>query len=254
MPQDTDFYDAIAGDYDAITGSGDRAAQAEGFVRELVSRHNVRSALDAACGTGAYAIPLARMGIRTVGADLSAGMLAQARRHGLQAGVSIEWVRAAMQELAWKVDGHFDAVLCMGNSIPHLLTDTDLEATLGGIAALLNPGGVVVLQLLNYSRLLARGERIVGVIRASDREYVRFYDFFDDRLRFNILEIIWRGDQGDCRIHSTMLRPYAPDGLRQALVRNGLTSVEVFSGLRFEPFDQTRAETVMLLGSKGVRG
>ena len=62
--------------------------------------------------------------------------------------------------------------------------------------------------VLNYARVLARGERIVGVNRAAGREYVRFYDFLPGRVQFNILQIAWHGDRCEHRLSSTMLRPF----------------------------------------------
>ena len=82
-----------------------------------------------------------------------------------------------MQELAEKVPGPLDAALCMGNSLPHLLTDADLSAALESFRRVLRPGGLLATQVLNYARVLARGERIVGIDRHGERLYVRFYDF-----------------------------------------------------------------------------
>jgi SAM-dependent methyltransferase len=245
-----DFYDELAGDYDAITGSAGRAERAQEFLKALAARFPIKSALDAACGTGLYAIQLAGMGVRSVGADISPGMLEQARRLAQQAKLNVEWVCAPMQELAAKLPERFDAVLCMGNSIPHLLSDADLDATLAAFLQLLNPGGIVVLQLLNYARRLGRQERIVGINRRGQREFVRFYDFQGDQAQFNILEIDWSTGQPQHRLHTTTLRLYTAEALRQALNQHGSERVELFSGLDFAPFDNQRDETVMLIAHK----
>ena len=245
-----DFYDEIASEYDAITGAAGRAARAEAFLRELVSRFHVESALDAACGTGLYAIALAKMGVKTLGADISAAMIDQARQNAAQAGVQVDWLCEPMQKLSYKVRERFDAVLCMGNSIPHLLTDADLRAALSGFVELLRPGGVVVVQLLNYERVLAQNERIVGINRGGGKEYVRFYDFLPGRVRFNILEIDWSAGQCAHRLHGTELRPYTADDLAKGLMRQGCSSVDYHSGLSFEAFDPRTDQTVTLIGAK----
>lgn len=242
------FYDDIADNYDQITGSGDRRDRAAGFLRQLVARYPITSALDVACGTGLYAIQMAQMGIAAAGTDLSPGMLDQASRHAASAGVSVQWVQAAMQELPDKIGQTFDAVLCMGNSIPHLLTDDDLRAALCGFLSRLAPGGIVVLQLLNYARVLAGQERIVGINRDGDKQYVRFYDFLGECVRFNILEIDWAHGQAVHQLHSTTLRPYTAKSLSDALMAAGCTSVEAYCGLHFDPFDADRSETVLLIG------
>lgn len=249
-----DFYDGIAGEYDEITGSAERSAKAEGFVKELQARYPVKSALDAACGTGVYTIPLARMGVRTVGSDISAAMLAQARRRAEEAGAPVEWVCSPMQELTAHVRERFDAVLCMGNSFPHLLADADRDTALDAFRELLNPGGVLVLQLLNYARILARQERIVGIDRHGERQYVRFYDFLPRQVRFNILTIAWQGRQCRHELHSTLLRPYTAKEMHDALARRGLREIELYAGLGFAPFDEERSETVMLIAREKGSG
>lgn len=245
-----DFYDEIAENYDAITSATQRAAAAEGFLKGLLSRYTVRSVLDVACGTGMYAIGLARMGVRVVGVDLSQGMLDQAARLSEQAGVSVQWVAAGMAELAPSVSDSFDAVICMGNSVPHLLDDEDLAATMEGFARMARPGGVIVLQLLNYTKVLRQAQRVVGIDKQGPMVYVRFYDFMGDRLQFNILEIDTAG--GDCphKLHTTVLRPYIWSDLERALRSVGCASVQLFGGLQFAPFDQERSETVMLVAQR----
>lgn len=242
------FYDEIADDYDVMTGSGERSSKAEKFLSELVARFPIKSALDVACGTGLYAIGLAKMGVRATGTDVSTAMLDQARKHAQRAALSADWVCAPMQELAAKLSQRFDAVLCMGNSIPHLLTDADLNASIAGFTHMLSPGGIIVLQLLNYARIMSRRERIVGINRQADQEYVRFYDFLPGLLQFNILEINWGGREVEHRLHSTQLRPYVMEELRDALLRHGCQDVHAYSGLQFAPFDRDDSETVMLIG------
>ncbi len=245
------FYDEIAGDYDAMTGSGGRSLRAEEFLKTLRRRFPINSALDVACGTGLYIILLAKLGIRSVGADVSAAMLDQARKNAQENGVRVDWVCSPMQDLAAKVQGRFDAVVCMGNSIPHLLTDGELDATIEGFVRMLNPGGIIVLQLLNYDRILCRRERIVGINRHANKEYVRFYDFQGDQVQFNILEITGTSDEPAHQLHTTLLRPYTAEMLRHTLIRHGCRNVQIYSGLGFAPFDKDGSETAMLIGSTG---
>ncbi len=257
------FYDDIAADYDEMTAASARTAKAEGFLKSFLERYPIRSALDVACGTGIYTIPLARMGVEASGADLSEEMLQQARRRARQAGAAVHWILAPMQNLAERGARPVDAIFCMGNSIPHLLEDAALTAALQGFYRLLNPGGVLVLQLLNYARVLARQERIVSIDRSAvscevasrgtiQREYVRFYDFLPGLVRFNILQITWTGDNAEplTKLHSTTLRPYSAGELTAALGRSGFRDVQPFSGLNFAPFIEADSDTVMLVARK----
>jgi glycine/sarcosine N-methyltransferase len=233
-----DFYDRLADDYDEMTRFRQRLERERETVRGWVDRFGLRSALDAACGTGLHAVLLASLGVRTVGVDIAESMLDKAREHGRETGVAVTWIPADMTNLPRRVKGAFDAVFCLGNSIPHLLRLGDLKAALRGFRQILHPEGVVLLQLLNYDRVLERRERIINVNREGKREYVRFYDFLPKRVLFNILRITeLENDRLVHDLQSTMLRPYRKSELVTALSGCGFSRIEIFGDLTFSPFD-----------------
>ena len=244
------FYDDLADSYDTITATTEREESAAAFVDELTHRFTVQSAVDAACGTGLYALALARRGISVVGVDLSAGMLDKARAAAEDAGLRAEWICAPLQELGAHIEGPRDAVLCMGNSLPHLLEEDDLDAALAGMTALLAPDGVLVLHLLNYVRIVSEKDRIIGATRAGETEYLRFYDFLPGRVRFNILEIEWEGNDAQTQLSSTELRPYFADDLTATLTRHGLTKIETFGDLAFSPFTPQQSDSLLITAQR----
>jgi len=246
----TGFYESIAAEYDEITGEADRAAAAEAFLAELRRRHRITRALDVACGSGLHAVLLARAGVDVTGTDLSRAMLAKARARAADAGVALGGICCPMQEIARHVAGPFDAILCLGNSLPHLLDAAELDAALAGFASLLADGGVVALHLLNYARVLARRERIVGITRGAAGDYVRFYDFLGDRVRFNVLTLRWRDGRCEHELAETLLRPYRPADVERALGAAGLERIERYGGIGFEPFDEGSSETLLLLARR----
>ncbi len=245
-----DFYDDIAAHYDEMTCAAERAAALRDFLRHLAERYDLASVLDVACGTGAAAVALAEMGVRAVGMDLSDGMLEHARRRSREAQVDVTWIHAPMQVAARHAHGPFDAVLCLGNSIPHLLTDADLASAIGGFARLIGPEGVVAIHLLNYVRILGRRERIVSIDRRGEHEFIRFYDFPEGEglIRFNLLEVRWAGREAEHTLHSTTLRPYTWAALREAMREGGLSHVEIFADRTFAPFDESASDAVLLVG------
>ena len=161
-----DFYDRHAPYYDR--GAFTHHTQAEvDFLCELLELPAGARILDVGCGTGRHSIELARRGFRMTGIDLSAGMLEQARRKAVEAGVEVEWVQAdATQYLATK---SFEAVLCLCGSaftMPDLDADADAHdrAILGNVAASLVSGGPFVLTTPN-------GYRRVREIDPNDRGF-----------------------------------------------------------------------------------
>ena len=92
--------------------------------------------VDLACGTGDLSALAARAGYRTIGADLSAGMLAANRAAGPLA-------QAEASALPFP-DGAVDGVLC-GYALRNF---TDLPASLAEAARVLRPGGrIAVLEV-----------------------------------------------------------------------------------------------------------
>jgi SAM-dependent methyltransferase len=228
-----DFYDQIADSYAELTGASDRKGPAGRFIKELTCRFDIASAVDAACGAGLFAIELAERGVQVVGSDISSGMLKSAVRNASVAGIDSDlcsWIQAPMQELGDRVSIRPDAIV-----------------TVAGFATLLAAGGVVAIHLLNYARVLAGAERIVGITREGPKEFVRFYDFDSEFISFNILEIEW-GDAGRCshKLHTTSLRPYMHSELIDALAAGGFGNIEAFGDLQFSPFDPEASDTLLL--------
>jgi len=247
-----DFYDTIAQQYDGMTRYAQRRAGEKAVLQQWQERYGFHSVIDAACGTGLHATLMAEMGLQVLGADLSAAMLAKAREHANEAGVHVTWKQTSMQELGQVVSGQFDAIFCLGNSLPHLLKADDLQASLQSFYALLNPGGRLIIQLLNYDRILAQQERIVGVHHQGNQEYIRFYDFLYGQIQFNILTINWENEKATHTLYSTPLYPYRQVELRLALANYGFREMEFFGDMQFESFDITKSQNLVIVAKKRI--
>lgn len=235
------LYDALSADYDRFVNWEARLAHELPFFERLFAEHGVRSVLDAACGTGHHAIALAQRGYQTSGADLSADMIAQARQNAAQANGSIQFAVAGLGGLAAAFDRHFDAAICLGNSLPHLLTQEAVEQALADLAATLRPGGLLVLQNRNYDQVWLHQERFMppAPYRRGDEEilFFRFMDFHAETMTFNMARF-WRSSDGwDFRVDATELRPIFRDELEIALKTAGFGNVTFYGDYASAPFD-----------------
>jgi SAM-dependent methyltransferase len=95
-------WDERAADWDACSetnaAAADRPADLERTAAALALRPGARL-LDAGCGTGQFALAFAARGLEVVGVDLSPAMLARARRHGAEVGLSVEWRESDLTRL-----------------------------------------------------------------------------------------------------------------------------------------------------------
>jgi 2-polyprenyl-3-methyl-5-hydroxy-6-metoxy-1,4-benzoquinol methylase len=148
------MYDGLSADYDRFVDWKSRLAAELPFIERELRMAGMRRVLDVACGTGMHAVALARRGYKVVGTDLSAGMVERARVNATAAGVDVRFEVAGFGELGTQVGADFDALLCLGNSLPHLLTPVDLAAALSDFAACLQPGGLLLVQNRNFDAVL----------------------------------------------------------------------------------------------------
>ena len=121
-----EFYDALAERYHLLFEDWWSAAERHGeVVAAVLSSRGVASGriLDATCGVGTQALPLAALGYGVTGADVSAASIARARAEadsrGLAVGLAVHDVRDP------GLPTGFDAAISCDNALPHLLTDLD---------------------------------------------------------------------------------------------------------------------------------
>jgi len=246
------MYDDISADYDRFVDWAGRLEVELPFIERELQAAGAQRVLDAACGTGMHAIALARRGYETVGADLSAGMVERARANATAAGVDVRFEVAGFGELGTQVGADFDALLCLGNSLPHLLTPLDLAAALSDFAACLRPGGLLLVQNRNFDAVLDRGERWMEPqsCREVDTEwiFVRFYDFEPDgTLTFNLVTLRQSGAGAwEQRITATRLCPLRRKSVTAALAEAGFGSIACYGDMSGAPFDLERSPNLVV--------
>jgi glycine/sarcosine N-methyltransferase len=234
------LYDALAADYDRFVNWEGRLAHELPFFDRLVAGRDNLEILDAACATGHHAIALARKGHQVVGVDLSSAMIEVARKNAATGGVDVTFVEAGLGDLA-TLERAFDIVLCLGNSLPHLLTKSAVDEALADFATILRPGGLLVIQNRNFDRVWTERERFMGPQshQAGDDEwlFVRFYDFHADTITFNMIRLRRMQDGWAQDVESTVLRPIFQDDLSARLAGSGFAEIVCYGDYDGEAFD-----------------
>jgi 2-polyprenyl-6-hydroxyphenyl methylase/3-demethylubiquinone-9 3-methyltransferase len=124
------------------------------YIRDAAARkfeRNVRSLnclsglriLDIGCGAGLLCEPLTRLGAQVIGVDPSASNIAAAKLHADKGHLSIDYRCTTVEEM--DVRERFDIVLAM-EVVEHV---SDVGMFLSRCAAMLKPGGVMVVSTLS---------------------------------------------------------------------------------------------------------
>lgn len=156
-----------------------------GFIRQHLLAHFTRdqatlapfsglTALDIGCGGGLIAEPMARMGAQVTGIDAAERSIVVARLHAERAGLTIDYRHAAAEDLA--AEGkRFDIVLAL-EIIEHV---ADVSAFLAAVAALLRPGGALIMSTINrtpqaYALAIVGAEYILGWLPRGTHDWNKF--------------------------------------------------------------------------------
>ena len=251
MSQDSrGFYDRIAGLYDLMI-DWDRRLEREGaFFRKIFAERGVRKVLDSAAAGGRHVRYLRGLGYESEGADFSGEMIAQCRR--ADPDHTDSYFQSDFRELADKANGPYDAALCLGCSLPHLLQESDLKKALDNFAAILKPGGVFITQFVNFYRIKKQNDRIrpLNHVVRPEGEYffLRVSDFLsEERMVIHLNVLIKRGMEWELKTQSTTLRPVFPETYRQILGEAGFTDIKFYGDYAFSPFEaDTSADLVVV--------
>jgi SAM-dependent methyltransferase len=248
------MYDTFSSDYDRFVNWENRLASELPFLEAQLQAvwgpgGEAPRVLDAACATGMHVIALAGRGYPATGADLSAAMIERARANAVVAGAQTHFEAAGFGALAATFGRQsFEALLCLGNSLPHLLDRNALAGALADFAACLRPGGLLLVQIRNFDAVLAGRERWMEpqAHREGEREwlFLRFYDFEPDGLiNFNVVTLFraaadpLSADGWQQRVASTRLYPLRAQEALALLDETGFGQIDLYGNMAGSPFD-----------------
>ncbi|GMV91487.1 MAG: methyltransferase [Candidatus Hydrogenedentota bacterium] len=140
-----DAFDRGARYYELFANAAGRLDREGPYLIDLLDRTPGKRVADLACGTGMHALFLAEHGAEVDAFDLQAGMVAQAQRERPHARV-----RYAVHDMREPLQGTYNLVLCLGNSLTLTGDSASVRRTLANAHSALAEGGLFVAQVLNY--------------------------------------------------------------------------------------------------------
>jgi SAM-dependent methyltransferase len=138
-------------------------------------------AVDLGAGFGMHSIPLARAGFEVLAVDASQRLLAELRRHG--AGLPVTAIEADLLDFAAYLRQPVALVLCMGDTLTHLQSTSQVERLMSDVAQSLRPGGQFVATFRDYRDLPLGDRRFVPVFSDSQHILTCFPEAMPARVR-----------------------------------------------------------------------
>lgn len=224
------------------------AAEVNGAVELLELAPGARL-LDLCCGQGRHAVPLAQLGYRVTGLDLSRALLARAAAAAGRQSQRVGLVEADMRRLPF-ADGSFDAVLNLFHAFGYLEDEAQDELVLGEVARVLGPGGRFLQEVANREALV-RGWHDSEIARHDDGLIVLQERALDLRTSRDVVRYTLLAADGRRTTREASIRLYTLTELEAMLGRAGLELLAVFGDLDGGPLELDSSCLVTLSGRVG---
>lgn len=237
------FYQVLSDYYDIIFPfSGGK----EQFFLDLTTNKSPGNALDLGCATGALVGLLAGINWNAEGVDLSPELIALARKQN--PGIFHLDDMLAFLESSEKI---YDLIVCIGNTLPHLPKE-NLKHFVALTAEHLNPGGKLILQTVNYNKILIdRPAGLPTITRAEEGvTFTRLYAYNQDgSITFSSILETPKGKERS----SVTLWPFTHMDFRE-LLPSGLIIEAEYGSFEGDSFDSMRSPAWVIQLSKKKSG
>ncbi|HEX2947620.1 MAG TPA: methyltransferase domain-containing protein [Clostridia bacterium] len=244
------FYERIAPYYDEIFPVGEEQL---GFIRQTAGKPPKRL-LDVACGSGTYTVRLAREGYEMWACDIDHKMTELAESRATEHGYRVNVFISDMLELNRNVSSVFDCVFCIGNSIVHLGSADKIGEAVIQMKNLLGPGGKLILQIINFDRVIEKGVTNLPTITNAEKklEFKRNYtlDQSTGLIHFDTVLTVEENDRTTQLENRVDLYPLKALTLQELLEKAGLRDISFYGGFNGETY--VRDESFLLVALAAV--
>jgi len=250
-------FDDISLAYDNTIDWKSRLSREMPFLLSLIENTEKPRVLDMACGSGRHSIVLAARGSEVTGIDASKSMILAAKKHAENKGVAPKFIVGDMETIRTTVDGLFDLVICLGNSLA-LVKDIDsLKHVVKDVFNLLKDGGSFVVQVLNFEEIHWSGFRNFPLKTGtlSDGEeitFARLFEHSDYPFSSTLVMSAFRKQEGEwtSEVSTQKVLNLKHDKMKSILQETGFSSVEIYSDYARGSFEKKDDRSMVILSTK----
>ena len=150
------------------------------------------AAIDLGCGSGFQSIPLAELGYRVTAIDLSPILLEELNKQ--KGDLPIQTVQDNLLLLEQHCS-KADLVVCMGDTLTHLVSLNQVDGLMGKIYHILSKGGQLILTFRDLTSELEDLDRFIPVRQDDHTLFTCFLEYEPYRVKVHDLIYVKQGDR-----------------------------------------------------------
>jgi len=205
------------------------------FIEKQMGMIDGKTLLDVGCATGELAYELAEHGARVTAIDLNKSLLGKAKEYRPHENVNYMW--ANMLHIA-RLFGRakFDGVVCLGNTLVHLMNPMQMRDFFSGVLTVLRPGGTFILQILNYDLIFQEKPSELPLIETGNIIFKRKYRYEAGTREIIFDTCLTLKQSGETIDNSTELLGIGSGDLTLLMDVAGLKEIMLYGGFDGRPF------------------
>jgi len=239
-----EFYDQLSPFYHLIFEDWDASIEKQAKIIDQIIRSewgaNHKTVVDVSCGIGTQALGLAELKYEVEASDLSSEEIKRAQQEAEKRNLKINFSVADMRKSFEHHQKQFDILISCDNSVPHLLTDSDILIAFKEFYHSLKPGGGCIITLRDYENENRDGVQVkpYGVRVVDDTKYVIFqaWEFEGDIYNLSMYFIRDRGElEAETKVFRSKYYAVSTSKIIELMELAGFSSVKKIESEFYQP-------------------
>lgn len=189
--------------------------------------------LDVGCATGNLSLALAQNNHKVTGIDLDETMIKLAQQKDTNNSVKFLVQNMVTIDKVFNPQS-YDGIICFGNTLVHLPDLETMAVFLKAARFLLKPGGKLLLQLINYNRILDQSLDSLPTINNATIQFIRNYRLLPDKNRIAFETRLTVKENQQQFENTQLLYPLRKEELIELLNDSGFSECQFFGGFGHE--------------------
>lgn len=239
------FYEILEKHYDYIFPFQNSTYD---FIREGLNPQD--KVLDVACGTGSYTIALRKEGILSCGLDLEESMIRIAEKKAEEQGIQGDFIVSNMLDMDLVHEGGLRRIFIIGNSLVHLNSLNQIKSFITTAINLLNEDGDLVIQIINYDRILKEHIDHLPTIHVPEISltFERNYNYDAEAHLVDFSSKLTL--QGETEEASVLLFPLKSEELVHLLMEAGFEEIHLYGSFKKDPYTDSSLPLIVVAKKK----